>query len=101
MTAIIPVNTSSASEKHDLKTMYFDYIRELLPYEHDDRCGISEEESFLLQLAPGEKHLRIPENGKRVGFKFYGLIATVSLIGRSCSSTLFRVNAARASEQWR
>ena len=72
MTAIIPVNTSSASEKHDLKTMYFDYIRELLPYEHDNRAGVSDEQSWRMQFAEGCSHSWICEDGRRVGFVFFG-----------------------------
>lgn len=70
MMSLIPV---PKSQYHELKSMYFDYIHELLPYEHNGREGVSDEQSWRFQIHRGIHHLWIVEDGKHVGFLFHGL----------------------------
>lgn len=71
-TELVSVNLSSEKEISALKQMYFSYISELLPFEHDGRSDVSDEQSWLMQFAEGCCHDWIREDGKNVGFIFYG-----------------------------
>ena len=73
-TELVSVNLSSEKEISALKQMYFSYIAELLPFEQDSRSGVSDEQSWLMQFTEGCCHVWIRENGKNVGFIFYGPI---------------------------
>jgi len=72
MTTLVSVKTYLEEELDELKSMYFDYIRELLPYEHDNRAGVSDEQSWRMQFAEGCSHSWICEDGRHVGFVFFG-----------------------------
>lgn len=71
-TELVPVNLSSETEIDELKSMYFDYIGELLPFEQEGRSAISDEQSWLLQFAELCSHDWVREDGRNVGFVFYG-----------------------------
>ena len=68
---IRPVDLSSTKELSALKDMYYDYIRELLPYESSDRLDVSDEESWKMQFSDDTRHCWILRGDERVGFVFY------------------------------